>query len=187
MAVNDNLVRVGVTGSVYAAPVGTALPTNTSSSLNAAFVEVGHVTLDALTEQMSVTKELVRSWQRPVGIRQVTTEVAWTFTFQALETSELVLELYYGGATSAVATGIVTTTIPSVMESTEKAFVIQVDDGNITTRYVIPKGDITDRGEVPIRGTEGTFYEMTVAVLGTSIDALGYRITDDPVFAALAS
>lgn len=187
MATNDNLVRVGVRGEVYAAPVGTVLPTTISGPLNAAFVAVGHITMDALTESLDVTKEIVRSWQRPTGIRTLTTEINWTFQFQALETSELVLDLFYGGAVSTVATGVTTTAVPSVMESTERAWVIEVVDGTITTRYVIPKGDVTDRGEVPIRGTEASYYDMTVAVLGTSLDVLGYRITDDPILGALAS
>jgi hypothetical protein len=187
MALNDDLVRVGVTGSVYRAPVGTALPTDTTTALNAAFEEVGLITPDALTESLEVTKEILRAWQRPTGVRTITTEVNWTFQFQAMETSPIVLELYYGGAETTVAGAVATTEIPTTPVNTEKAWVIQIEDGDIITRYVIPKGDVTERGEVPHRGTEGTVWDITVAVLGTTLDVLGYRITDDPEFVDVAS
>lgn len=187
MALNDDLVRVGVTGHVYAAPLGTTLPDDIATSLDAAFVEVGLISEDALTESLEVTKELLRAWQRPTGIRTLTTEVNWTWQFSAMETSPIVLELYYGGATSAVDAGITTTSIPAWPEATEKAWVIQIEDGDITTRYVIPKGDVTEREEVNHTNTDGTMYGITVAVLGTDIDYMGYRITDDPEFADEAS
>lgn len=186
MALNEDLVRVGITGSVHCAPVGTTLPTTIVAALTG-FTEVGLITPDALTESLEVTKEILRAWQRPTGVRTLTTEVNWTWQFQAMEASPLVLELFYGGAESVVAGGIATTTIPVLPADTEKAWVIEIVDGSITTRYVIPKGDITERGETVHRGTEGTVYDLTVAVLGTTIDDLGYRITNDPEFVDVAS
>lgn len=187
MALNEDLVRVGITGHVYAGPVGTPLPTDTTTALNAAFQEVGLITPDALTESLEVTKEILRAWQRPTGVRTITTEINWTWQFQAMESSPIVLELYYGGGESNVAGGVATTNIPVLPTETEKAWVIEIIDGDVTTRYAIPKGDVTERGETPHRGSEGTVYDLTVAVLGTTLDDLGYRITDDPAFVALAS
>lgn len=186
MSENSDAVRVGVLMKVYAAPVGTPLPTDTTS-LDTAFEEVGFVDLDALTESLDVTKEILRANQRPNGVRTLTTEVNWTWQFKAMETNHLVLELFYLGAQSTVSGGVTTTHIPGVPGDTSKSFVIEEVDGDVTTRFVIPKGDVTARGEVPHRGTEGVTYDMTVAVLGTSIDDLGTRISDDPFLAANAS
>ena len=187
MALNDQLVRVGVIGKVYAAPVGTALPDDIVTPLNAAFQEVGLISEEALTESLEVTKELLRAWQRPTGVRTLTTEVNWTWQFACMETSPIVLELYYGGAVSSVDAGVSTTTIPAWPSATEKTWVIEIEDGDVTTRYVIPKGDVTEREEVNHVHTEGTMYGITVAVLGTDLDEMGYRITDDPEFADEAS
>lgn len=187
MALTEELVRVGVTGHVYAAPLGTALPDDIATPLNAAFEEVGLISEEALVESLEVTKELLRAWQRPTGVRTLTTEVNWTWQFAAMETSPIVLELYYGGALSTVDAGISTTSIPAWPGSTEKAWVIEIEDGDVNTRFVIPKGDVTEREEINHVNTDGTMYGITVAVLGTDIDYMGYRITDDPDFATAAS
>jgi hypothetical protein len=183
---NDDLVRVGVTGDIYVAPVGTTLPTNISSPLNAAFVKVGHVTVDALSEGLSVTSEKIRSWQKKSGVRTVITEFDWTFQFVALESSALVLEMFYGGASTSTAGGVHTTTIPTEIEAVQKALVIEIIDGDIITRYTSPVAEISDRGDVAHNGSEGTGYDMTISIVGDST-ALGYRITNDPNFTTSAS
>lgn len=187
MALNDDAVRVGVTGRVYTAPVGTTLPTDVTTPLEAAFVEVGHISEDALTESLEISTEVLRSWQRPIGIRTLTTEVAWTFQFVMLETSPLNLELYYGGAQTTVAGGVATTAIPAWPQATAKAMVIEIEDGDIITRFALPKVEIGERGEVNHVNTAGTAYDVTVNVLGTSLDDMGYRITNDPEFIEAAS
>lgn len=187
MALNDDAVRVGVTGRVYMAPVGTELPTDIVTALDPAFTEVGHISEDALTESLEISTEVLRSWQRPIGIRTLTTEVNWTFQFQMMETSPLNLELYYGGAETTVAGGVATTAIPSWPQGVSKACVIEILDGDVTTRFAIPKVEVGERGEVEHINTNGTMYDVTLNVLGTSLDDMGYRITDDPEFVAMAS
>lgn len=181
-------VRVGITGKVFVAPVGTALPTNIASSLNAAFVSVGFISEDALVESLNVTTERLRAWQRPVGIRTLTTEVEWTFQFSMMETSPLVLDLYYGlDDGSSVASGVATTAIKAFPQSVQRAMVIEIEDGDVTTRYAIPVVEIGEREEINHNLSEGTMYGVTVTVLGSALDDMGYRITDDPNFVALAS
>jgi hypothetical protein len=184
---NEDAVRVGVTGTVYVAPKGTALPTNIATPLNAAFKSVGFISEDALTESLAITTERLRAWQRPVGLRTLTTEVEWTFQFGMLETSPLVLDLYYGGAETSVATGVATTGILAWPTSTQRAMVIEIVDGDVSTRYAIPVVEIGDREEVSHSNTEGTIWGVTVNVLGSSIDEMGFRITNDPEFIALSS
>lgn len=184
---NDDAVRVGITGRVSFAPVGTALPTDVTAPLGAAFVEVGHISEDALTESLEISTEVLRSWQRPIGIRTLTTEVNWTFQFVMMETSPLNLELYYGGAETTVATGVATTAIPAWPVGVAKAAVIEIEDGDVITRFAIPKVEIGERDEIEHINTNGTMYGVTVNVLGTSLDDMGYRITNDPSFVAMAS
>jgi hypothetical protein len=104
-----------------------------------------------------------------------------------LETSPLVLDLYYGGAETSVATGVATTGILAWPTSTQRAMVIEIVDGDVSTRYAIPVVEIGDREEVSHSNTEGTVWGVTVNVLGSSIDEMGFRITNDPEFVALSS
>jgi hypothetical protein len=183
---NEDAVRVGVTGTVFVGPKGTALPDDVTTPLNAAFKSVGFISEDALTESLAITTERLRAWQRPVGIRTLTTEVEWTFQFGMLETSPLVLDLYYGGATTTVDTGVATTDILAWPTSTQRAMVIEIEDGDVITRYAIVV-EIGDREEVNHSNTEGTIWGVTVNVMGSSIDQMGFRITNDPEFIALSS
>lgn len=184
---NEDAVRVGVTGTVYVAPKGTTLPTDVTTALNAAFKSVGFISEDALTESLSITMERLKAWQRPVGIRTLTTEVEWTFQFGMLETSPLVLDLYYGGAETTVASGVATTDILAWPTSTQRAMVVEIVDGDVITRYAIPVVEIGEREEVNHSNTEGTIWGVTVNVMGSSLDEMGFRITNDPEFIALSS
>lgn len=183
---NDDLVRVGVTGDVYLAPVGTALPTSPTAALNAAFTKVGYLNPDALTESLSVTSEKIRAWQKKSGVRTVVTEFDWTFQFVALETSPIVLEMFYGGADTTTALGISTTVVPNDIGVVQKACVVEIIDGDISTRYAISVVEVSNRGDTKHTGTEGTGWDMTISVIGDEA-SLGARITNDPAFAALAS
>ena len=185
---NPTAVRVGITGKVYVAPVGTALPTDVTTNLNAAFQSVGFISEDALTESLAITTERLRAWQRPVGIRTLTTEVEWTFAFGMLETSPLALDLYYGlddGTT--VTSGVAKTSINAFPQSIQRSMVIEIEDGDVTTRYVIPVAEIGDREEVTHNLSEGTIWGVTVNVMGSDLDDMGYRYTNDPTFVALGS
>ena len=50
MALDSDNVIVAVTGAVYVAPTGTAAPTASDSTLNVAFVDLGYVSADGITE-----------------------------------------------------------------------------------------------------------------------------------------
>lgn len=184
---NEDAVRVGVTGTVFVAPKGTTLPTDVTTALNAAFKSVGFISEDALTESLAITTERLRAWQRPVGIRTLTTEVEWTFQFGMLETSPLVLDLYYGGATTTIAGGNATTDILAWPESTQRTMVVEIEDGDVITRYAIPVVEIGERQEINHKNSEGTIWGVTVNVMGSSLDQMGFRITNDPEFIALSS
>ena len=75
----------------------------------------------------------------------------------------------------------------SAKQGVEKACVVEIVDGDVTTRFAIPKVEVGERGEVNHVNTAGTMYDVTLNVMGTSLDDMGYRITNDPAFVALAS
>lgn len=183
MALNDEAVRAGLTGKVYVGPVGTTLPTDVTTPLDANFQEAGLVDPDAISETFSVDKNIVRAWQRKGGVRTLTGDVEWTFQFKLLETSPLAYELYFAGDVS-VNSGVAKTAVPNNPTGTEHAFVFEFEDGDVIERVVVPKGDITDRGDISHTSDDATMYELTVTVLGTTSDDLGYRYTNDPTFVA---
>lgn len=183
MAGNDELVRVGALTWIYVAPLGTALPEDLDP-LGPAFLNIGYTDMDALTESLDVTTEILRASQKPGGVRTLVTEVNWSWNFKALESSKKVLEMFYLGAQSVTAGGITKTSIPGSPEVKRYVMVLEEIDGDVTTRFVLPAASIGERGEVPHRGTEGVVYDMTANVMATTLDDLGYRYSDDPELAS---
>ena len=73
-----------VGGAVYWAPYGTALPTDATTALNAAFKCLGFVSEDGLTNENSPETEDVKAWGGEV-VATLQSEKTDTFTFKLIE------------------------------------------------------------------------------------------------------
>ncbi len=155
--VSDN-VRVGVTGAVYVAPSGTALPTSSAASLNAAFEELGYMDENGVAEIINEQITNIRAWQNSDIVRKVQTEHDVTYGFTPLETNPVVLEAFYGNYTDGTDGEV------EVRGGLADRFswVIDVIDGDNELRIVIPDGQLTQRGQVNHVATDATKYPMTI-------------------------
>ena len=157
----DN-VRVGVTGELNVAPVGTTAPTTSVSALNAAFVGLGYVSEDGVTESYDDTVEDIVAWQNATVVRSTTTESKATLQCTLIETKGEVLELFHkGSAVSVVSAGQwkIDVEAPS---SDPRAFVFDVLDGTKHIRIYIPSGEVTERGEIVYANGEPIGYDLTI-------------------------
>lgn len=157
MALDSDNVRVAVTGSVYVAPTGTSAPTTSGSALDIAFVDLGYVSADGITENIDRTTNQIRAWQNGSLVREVTSEGTYSVDMTFIETNESVLELYYGASiTSGELDGDPTST------GGRKSFVIDVIDGAIVERIYIPAGEITSVGTRTLASGEAVGYQVTI-------------------------
>lgn len=157
MALDSDNVRVAVTGAVYVAPTGTTAPTTSASSLDAAFVDLGYVSADGITESIDRTTNQIRAWQNGSLVREVTSEGTYSVSMTFIETNESVLELYYGATNTDGEFSIDPTSTGG-----RKSFVIDVVDGSIVERIYIPAGEITSLGERTLASGEAVGYQVTV-------------------------
>jgi len=157
MALDSDNVRVAVTGAVYVAPTGTTAPTTSGSSLDAAFVDLGYVSADGITESIDRSTTQIRAWQNGSLVREVTSEGTYSVSMTFIETNEAVLELYYGTTNTAGEFEIDPTSTGG-----RKSFVIDVVDGDNVERIYIPAGEITSLGERTLASGEAVGYEVTV-------------------------
>ena len=59
-------------------------------------------------------------------------------------------------------------------------FGIELVDGNVTKRIVIPRGEVTEVGSVKISDADMTAYELTIAIYSDADNEWYTEITDDP-------
>lgn len=183
MAIDTSEIRVGASGTVYVAPTGSTLPTDESTALDAAFIELGAINEDGVTLSPSRSIEKIRAWQSAKAVRTVITEDELALSFSLMQFNEITLPLALGGGSIADNTGSYTYTPPAAGTVDERAFVIEWVDGNITNRMVVPRGMVTEVSDIEL--TKGAAIELglTVEVLGSSPDDFTLY-TDDPAFGA---
>ena len=150
-------------GAIYRAPIGTALPTDTSTALNAAFKQLGYVTDDGLTNSNNAEYENIKAWGGDI-VLSTQTEKADTFQFTLLEVLNTdVLSAVYNSAnvTGTLATGI--TVKANSTEAEEAEWVVEMVLRNGTLkRIVIPRAKITELGDITYTDDDATGYEVTI-------------------------
>lgn len=170
MAQTAGKVAVGYEGAVYVAPTGTAAPTSASSTLNAAFKEVGYLDEGGITIAHSDDTTELKAWQRASVIRKTITQSDTTVQFAMIESrNKAAVELFYkkamesgdqqldeGGALAA-----------------SVSVVIDVIDGTKVHRLYLPECEVTERGDIQITSEESIKYDVTI----TAYEVGGIKIS----------
>lgn len=160
------LVSVGkpkVGGAVHWAPLGTTLPTSATAALNAAFVELGYVSEDGLTNNNSPESDTVKAWGGDT-VLNLQTDRPDTFAFTLIESlNEDVLKTIYG-ASNVTADGDGNLTIKATAEEmTSGAWVFDmIVKGGRAKRIVVPNGTISELGEIVYKDDEAIGYNVTI-------------------------
>lgn len=165
---NSTLVTTGkpkTGGAIYRAPLaeGLALPTDAVTALDGAFVCLGYVGEDGLTNSNSRTSEDKKAWG---GETVLTSQTEYTdkFAFKLLETLNAdVLKTVFGSnnVTGTLDAGL--TVKANSAELDEYAWVVEmIMRGNVAKRIVIPVGKISELGDVVYADDDITAYDVTM-------------------------
>jgi hypothetical protein len=139
MANDASKVRVAATGKVYHAPLLTALPTDTTTALNVAFLDVGYCSDDGLTGEPDESTSDVRAWGGDL-VRRVISEYGEAWSFTMIETNANVITAYYGNGSATAWEG--------KQIEIRKAWAFHITDGVSINRIILPDASVTDRGAV---------------------------------------
>lgn len=148
--------------AVYAAPLGTTLPTTATASLDNAFVDLGWVSEDGVTNSISRETTKHRAWGGEV-VKVTQDNYTETVKFTLLETSADVLSVVYGDD-NVTESGDTITVEHSRLMLDRQSFVIDFIDGDRAGRIVVREGQVTELGDVMYVHKDLTRYELTVDV-----------------------
>ncbi len=171
MALNSANLVVGANADAFVAPVGTAAPVDIATALNAAFINVGVLSVDGASISPNVETEDIVGWQSFYRYRTIVTGRDWQLSFTMLQFDAFTLPLALGGGTVTTITGppVHYKYVPPAPESVdERAFVLQWKDGSYTFRLHAPRVMAADLGEVALSRSDTANMEVTFNVLGTT-------------------
>ena len=175
-----------VTGGIYRAPKGTALPTDTTTALNAAFLSLGSVDDNGVTLKIDRPTTRKFAWGGAlVAALQEHYAASLTFNlYQILDPD--VLQAVHGDAnvtvtppTSTVGTLTSTTLNPTL--PTYSAWVVAGFYQLTGLRLALPNARITQVGDIKFTHKDLAAIPVTVDCLPDNNGNLIYQVTNDGV------
>ena len=144
------------------APLGTTLPTDAKTELDAAFKELGYCSEDGITNSNSPETDNVKAWGGDT-VLDLQTSKPDSFKYKLLEITNIeVLKSVYGdeNVTGTLETGI--TVKANNSEAEAYAWVIDMILKKALKRIVIPSAAVTEVADIVYKDSEAIGYETTL-------------------------
>lgn len=183
MALNATNARVGITGAIYKAALGSTAPTNATSALDAAFKDLGYISEDGIEESWDDSVTRYVAWQNATVIRSSVTDSVGTLKLTMIETKGLVLQTFYRGSVLTEPTAGNYKLAVKPITADPSAWVLDVVDGTKLIRNYIGNGEITERGSVMWQNGEMVAYPVTVTFYPDANGDLMVKYSNDTAWA----
>lgn len=173
-------------GAAFVAPLGTTLPTSVDGALDAAFVGLGYVGEDGITE----TSERSTDEKKDMGgriVKVLQTEYNHSFKFVLLESLNAdVLKAIYGASNVTVTPADGTHGTQVKVRKTSKklphqTWVFDTIDSELSAKYrnCVADGQVTSVGDVTLASKDTIEYEVELKVFESSTGEYVTTYTDD--------
>ena len=174
------------TGAAFAAPLGSTLPTSVDIALDAAFVSLGYVGEDGITETTDRSTDEKKDMGMDV-VKVLQTDYTHEFSFVLLESLNAnVLKAIYGAenvtVTPATSTHGTQVTVRKTSKKLPKqAWVFDTMDSELGAKYrnVVGQGQVTSVGDVVLAASDTIEYEVTLKVFKMPSGEYVTTYTDD--------
>lgn len=150
-------------GAVFRAPLGTTLPTDTTTALDPAFKPLGYVSEDGLTNANSPESDKAKAWGGDT-VLNYQTDKPDTFKFKLIEALNVeVLKAVYsdGNVTGTLAEGI--TVKANSKDPVECVWVFDMALKNAAKRIVVPQASLSELGEIVYKDDDTVGYDITIS------------------------
>lgn len=162
-ATNVTTGKPKVGGAVHFAPLGTTLPTDATTALDPAFVDLGYVSEDGLTNNNSPESDTVKAWGGDT-VLNLQTDRPDTFALTLIEAmNQNVLKAIYGESNVTVDNDGNVSVQATAEDMSSGAWVFDmILKGGRAKRVVVPNGTISELGEINYKDDEAVGYNITI-------------------------
>lgn len=178
MADNVENPRIWEGADAYVAPLGTTPATGVSDAWPTGWEPLGLLSEDGGTE--SREQDIVDhfAWGG-IHVRTTRSRFKRSMKITCLEDNHAVFGLVNPGSSAETDLGVTTRTVKNP-SSDPRAFGLELRDGEITRRRIIPRGEVMEVGEITFSDSALTAFELTILIYPDSDGVLYQDITDDP-------
>ena len=173
-----------VGGAVFVAPLGTALPTSASASLNSAFENLGFISDAGVTNSNSPSNTAIKAWGGDT-VLDVQTDKPDTFKMAFIEhTNEEVLKFIYGdgNVSGNLQSGLVVNANSKELYTKSLVIDMILKNGTIK-RVVLPNCKVTSVADIVYSDSAAVGYDVTISAYPDSSGNTHYEYiyaTGDP-------
>jgi hypothetical protein len=175
-----------ITGGLYRAPLGTALPTDTTTALNVAFTSLGYVDDDGVTLKIDRPNTRQYAWGGKL-VAALQEHYGASFTFKLYQILDPDVLMAVHSDTNVTVTpptstvGTLTTTALNDKLNVNSAWVVAGFYQLTGIRWAIPKARITQVGDIKITHKSLATMDCTLETFPDDSGNFIYQITDDGV------
>lgn len=185
MPLDTDEILVGANGSLAVAPVGSTMPTDPTTALDAAFTDLGYATDDGArwSDSKSVNDRMV--WQSFYTARKIVESRANKIMIDLTQWNKDTLALALGGGTvtePVPASGNFQFDPPSPETIDERAFVLSWQDGALNYRVLYWRAVVTSDIETALSRSASAEIPLEIEALPYQSNPIYRLLTDDAAF-----
>lgn len=182
MAKDTGELVVAPNGTIYVAPLGTAIPASADEAFAAGWVDLGYASEDGVTVTDGKDIEEIRVWQLLYPARRVITGRTFTIAFSLAQWNEDTVPLAFGGGTVTTDAGppVTYTYEPPEPEAIdERMIAVEWVDGTRVMRMIARRAMVTENVETQLVANAPALLPITMGVLGEAgVKPFVFQTTD---------
>jgi hypothetical protein len=183
---NPENARIWLGADAYTAPYGADAPEDVESEWGVEWAGMGILAEEDISEEDS-TSATDHYGYGGIHIRTTRSKSKRTIKVVCAESNPTVWALANPGSEAVTVGGVTTRSYRDRTAPDVRAFGLELRDGDIVTRMVIPRGEVESVGGRTLNAEKIDTTELTIVIYPDSNGVLYHEITNDPGVAVVTS